>query len=788
MWYLFDLQLASDPRVSQQTLFDADPPEWEVDAQSRALVATVVFTSGALGEYDYLVPSEMADAAQPETLVEPGRRVRAPFGRGNRSVTGYCVEVGVKQVPATRPLKTLSAVVDPLSLASPAMLRLTRWMAEHYLTPLGQVLEGIVPAGVRGRAGTRDVTLLSVPTRVASRITTLDLPPKQRAVLEALAASAKPLAIKQLAQRAQCTTAPINALRKRGLIESHVERLDTGERDDRFEQAPVERQQPKKLNEDQSRTLDAIVRVLDSREHETVLVHGVTGSGKTEVYLQAIERVVSFGRQAIVLVPEISLTPQTVGRFRERFDRIAVLHSHQSDVDRHRHWRRIAAGEVQVVIGARSAVFAPTPHLGLIVIDEEHETSFKQDTAPRYHAREVAIERTRSEGVPLVLASATPSLESWRRSQGDVPDEKRYLLASMPKRIGDLPMPAVRVVDLRAEQENRSRGALSRPLLQAMEHAIADQGQVILLLNRRGFSTHLQCPACGYVMKCEHCDVAMTFHRNDSAVLCHWCDCRREPPQQCPDCKSPKIRYGGLGTQKLEDEVRARFPGVTVARMDADTMRRPGSHEAALDAFRRGDTRVLLGTQMIAKGLDFPNVTLVGVVSADGALNLPDFRAAERTFHLVTQVAGRTGRGQRGGRVVVQAFDPDHPAIRAAANHDYAAFARNELPHRRDAGYPPYGAMARVVVRGESDRLVEAFALSVAEAVNRAGEGLAVPIRVVGPAPAPIARLRGEHRWHLQIHSPDQGALRQALREGWSPLTPPEGVRSIVDIDPIDML
>lgn len=770
--------------MSQQSLFDAEPPEWELDAQSTRLVATVVLPTGPPGEFDYAVPDAMADERQPETLVEPGRRVRAPLGRGNRPVVGYCVAIDSKAVSPTRPLKELKAVIDPVSLVSPAMLRLTRWMADRYLTPWGQVLEAVVPSGVRGRAGTRDVTLLSVPTAVAARLTTLELPPKQAEVLKTLAGSSKPLSIKQLAIRVGCTTAPINALRKRGLIESRVERLATDALS--AEDQAVERQPPKELNPDQAKTLAAITDALDAGEAETILVHGVTSSGKTEVYLQAIEQVVSFGRQAIVLVPEISLTPQTVGRFRERFDRIAVLHSHQSDVERHRQWRRIAAGEIQVVVGARSAIFAPTPHLGLVVIDEEHETSFKQDTAPRYHARDVAIHRTRAEGVPLVLASATPSLEAWRRTHPDAPSDDRYTLASMPRRIGNLPMPAVRTVDLRVDGE--SRGALSRPLCQAIDEALRSNGQVILLLNRRGYSTHVQCPACGFVLKCDHCDVAMTFHRPDAAVMCHWCDHRSAPPKVCPDCKSPRIRYGGLGTQKLEAEVRARFRSATVARMDADTMRRPGSHETTLDAFRRGETQILLGTQMIAKGLDFPNVTLVGVVSADSALNLPDFRAAERTFQLVTQVAGRTGRGERGGRVVVQTFDPDHPAIQAAVKHDYLRFAREELPTRQALGYPPYGTMARIIARGPAEKLVEAYLEQVAAAVKRAAETTGQRFRFVGPAPAPITRLRGEFRYHLQLLAPDRETVLEVLREGWQSINPPEGVRSIADLDPVDML
>ena len=350
----------------------------------------------------------------------------------------------------------------------------------------------------------------------------------------------------------------------------------------------------------------------------------------------------------------------------------------------------------------------------------------------------------------------------------------------MPRRIADRPMPAVRLVDLRTE---KLRGALSRQLCQAMEQTLRDDGQIILLLNRRGYSTHVRCPACSALVKCKHCDVAMTFHREDRTMLCHWCDYREAPPSVCPECGSGTIRYGGLGTQKLEGEVRARFPGVAVARMDADTTRGANAHEVALDKFRHGETRVLLGTQMIAKGLDFPNVTLVGVVNADSALHLPDCRAAERTFQLVTQVAGRTGRGPRGGRVIVQTFAPAPPALEAAATHDFVRFASRELPERQRDGYPPFSSLARVIARGATEPHVRAYLEELATAL-RAVEGL----RVLGPAPAPIPKLRGEHRYHLQLRAAEREPLRLAIAAAMPRVSLPERVRSVVDLDPTDML
>jgi primosomal protein N' (replication factor Y) len=740
----------------------------------------------------------LLDLQKPAALVEAGRRVRVPLGRGDRSVVGYCVEVGVKPTHARR-LKQVQSVVDAESLLSPAMLRLTRWMAEYYLTPWGQVLEAVVPAGVRGQAGTREVKLVRLVHGAHERVAEAKLrSPQQRKAYETLAASDRPWEIAELAGKVGCTAAPIRALAKLGLVEvqtvrafsaaaakSPTSEIEGGGEAGAKTPRPGAREAKLALNPDQQSALDSIVAALDGGQSRGIVLHGVTGSGKTEVYLQAIERVTSFGRQTIVLVPEISLTPQTVRRFRARFDRVAVLHSHLTDGERHRHWQNIARGDVEVIVGARSAVFAPARRLGLIVIDEEHETTFKQDQAPRYHARDVAWQRAQAEGIPLVLGSATPSLESWQRT---VTGEFDRL--SLPRRVMDLPMPDVMTVDLRDSANTRfSRGAISRPLHQAMTAALRDGGQVILLLNRRGFATHIQCPGCGFVLKCEHCDLALTYHRQHNTALCHSCDHEAPPPTACPDCKSPAIRYGGLGTQKLEVEVRSRFPDYACARMDVDSMRTRGSHDNVLSAFQRGEFQILLGTQMIAKGLDFPNVTLVGVVNADTALHLPDFRAAERTFQLVAQVAGRTGRGSRGGRVLVQTLSPEHPAIAAAVRHDFPRFAERELAVRQSAGDPPYAAMIRLVVRGPQEAAARESAAHLGERLRRAvaAEGEAASIRLLGPGVAPIARLRGDYRFHLQLQGPDVAALQAAVRQTAKGLVLPRDVRWMADVDPWEM-
>ena len=763
----------------QQNLFETAPPEWEVDAREQRLVASVVIGGGAPGVYDYLVPNQFCDPDQAEQLLEPGRRVRVPFGRGNRSREGYCVGLDSKHVDASR-LKAIAQVVDAASLLSPAMLRLTRWMADYYLCPWGQVLEGVVPAGVRKLAGTREVSLLHVPTDVSENLTRREIrSPKQRKALETLIASARPLTIAQLASAAGCTAGPIRQLLKHGLLESKTKRVTSRE----FDEEIIERESPLALNEDQHAALHTINEALEAAEPHGLVLHGVTGSGKTEVYLQAIERVVSFGRQAIVLVPEISLTPQTVRRFRARFDNVAVLHSHQKDVERHAQWQRIARSEVQVVVGARSAVFAPTPHLGLIVIDEEHESTFKQDSAPRYHARDVAWQRAQAENIPLVLGSATPSLETWQQAEQGV-----FGRISLPKRVMNRPLPDVMTVDLRDPAQSRGgRGGISRQLNQAMTAALRDGGQVILLLNRRGFSTHIQCPACGYVLNCKHCELSLTFHRQKNLTLCHYCDHQEPPPVQCPDCQSHAIRYGGLGTQKLEDEVRARFGDYVCARMDTDSMKTHGSHERVLTAFRTGEIHILLGTQMIAKGLDFPNVTLVGVVNADTALHLPDFRAGERTFQLVAQVAGRTGRGEKGGRVLVQTLSPEHPAIQAAARHDFPRYAAHEMQLRQQLQYPPFGAMVRVVLRGPREETTRGVAEDLTQRLQRAAEALS-DVRIVGPAPAALPKLRGNYRFQIQLQAPKAKTLHDVVEQATTKYKPAGDVVVTIDVDPWDMM
>jgi len=445
----------------------------------------------------------------------------------------------------------------------------------------------------------------------------------------------------------------------------------------------------------------------------------------------------------------------------------------------------------------------------LIVIDEEHDASFKQGESPRYHARDVALQRAEMESVPLVLGSATPSLESWHRASEEFKVQgskfqvgqaestlnaelgtlNSFRLIDMPRRVEDRPLPAVATIDLRVEFSNRtSRGAVSRSLHRAIDEALREDGQVILLLNRRGYSTQIQCPACGYVAKCPACDLSLTHHRADERLICHYCDFQMAAPVRCPQCAFDGIRFQGFGTERLEAEIQGRFPHVPLVRMDSDTMQRPGSHEAALNRFRSGEVKILLGTQMIAKGLDFPNVTLVGVINADTTLHFCDLRAAERTFQLVTQVAGRTGRGAKGGRVLVQTFSPDHYAIMSALKHDYARFAAAELPSRQAHMYPPFASLIRFIARSESEVQTSDFAEAVTTKLRESIEAAQIEHRVLGPAPCPIAKLRGLFRYHTLLSSSDGAALRSAVRKVIDALEPVEGLQWVVDVDPVDLL
>ena len=729
----------------------------------------------------YRIPAQLVGK------ISPGQRVRVPLGRGNQSTVAYCVslEDGPPEGFDPARIKDILEPIDAAPLIDGPILELTRWIARYYLCSWGQALDAVVPAGVKKAAGTALRTFLIVPEEVRNASLLPDLPPKQAEVLRTLLRATEPLTLNDVCRLAHCGPGPVASLRQSGLIHTVKQRMSRAAPGESLfaDEFTVGGSRPE-LTPEQVEALQGMAPALDAEgpAFQPFLLHGVTGSGKTEVYLSAIERVVARGREAIVLVPEISLTPQTIRRFRRRFDRVAVLHSHLSDSERHRHWQAIAAGEIEVVVGARSAVFAPARRLGLIVIDEEHEGTFKQETVPRYHARDVAVKRAQQLGIPVILGSATPSLETWRNAAAG-----RYTRISLESRVGGRPMPHVELIDLRHEKPVPGQPSLglSGPLVRAMEKALADGGQVMLLLNRRGFHTFIICPSCGATLKCTACDVALTFHKARNQAVCHTCDAEFRPPDACAACGNSRLHYGGIGTERLEREVKSAFPDRIIRRMDSDTMRAPGSHEKVLAAFKAGQVEILLGTQMIAKGLDFPDVTLVGVINADTALHLPDFRASERTFQLVAQVAGRTGRGNRPGRVLVQTFCPEDPAIRHAAHHDYLSFVNEELPRREACALPPFGRVARLIVRGPEPEAARNYLNLVADALRKEASP---EVRLMGPAEAPIAKIRDLHRFHLQIRASSPAPLHDAIRAVLPQFPVPGELELAIDIDPISVL
>lgn len=522
------------------------------------------------------------------------------------------------------------------------------------------------------------------------------------------------------------------------------------------------------------------------------LLHGVTGSGKTEVYIRLIREVLADGKGAIVLVPEIALTPQMVGWFHARFGAdAAVIHSRLSAGERFDEWERILRGEARVVIGARSAVFAPLKRLGAVIVDEEHEGAYQSEKRPRYDAREIAWRRCEANGAVLVLGSATPSIASYMRVMPGVKLQNRLTLLELTERVLGRQMPECRVVDMRRELEMGNHGIFSAELTKELRVCTESGKQAMLFINRRGHSTFVSCRACGHVEKCAFCDVAMTYHQSDERMHCHYCGQSKDPPATCPECGSRFIKYFGAGTQRVEEEVRKLLPGVPVSRMDVDTTQGKDGHLKLLEAFRKGETRVMVGTQMIAKGLDFPNVTLVGVVAADTTLNLPDYRSAERTFQLITQVAGRAGRADSPGRVIIQTYTPDHYAIRCAVKQDYRAFYHTEAGYRKRALYPPYTVLARLVVLSKDDRIPALTAMALEEKLTAVltDEELMGGVLLIHAAEAPIKKLRGETRWQVYVKMYARGEVEritaemEKLAETGAP-----GARIEMEVNPANMI
>jgi primosomal protein N' (replication factor Y) len=733
-------------------------------------------------------------AAPAEMSVTRGSRVVVPV-RNRREIGIVIGDASPERAPER--VRQITAAPDEEPSVTPELFRLCEWIADYYITPLGMVLRAVLPLALAApdapvpRPKTRSmVRIRTEAPSLLERQAVFGRATRQREAYEVIESLGGTADAAHLRERLAISPAVIRGLAARGLVEVVQQTISR----DPFASRPVPRDASFSPTAAQAA---AIAALGEARAGEVFLLHGVTGSGKTLVYIDLLKEVVlRRGQTAIVLVPEIALTPQTVDRFRAVFgDSIAVLHSALGEGERYDAWQALRRGEKRIAVGARSAVFAPLPDLGAVIVDEEHEPSYKQGEAPRYHAREAAIIRARESGATVVLGSATPSLESWHNAAVG-----KFRLLELRERVGGGRLPSVEVVDLR-RQETRSANSsaarsdyervISAPLNAALAVRLELREQSILLLNRRGYSAFVQCSECGTVVTCPNCSITLTHHRTPQRLLCHYCGHQEPTTPACPRCGGQTLRQRGLGTQQVERLLGERFPRARIARMDVDTTSGKWSHARILDSVASGEVDILLGTQMIAKGLDFPNVTLVGVVDADVGINLPDFRASERAFQLISQVAGRAGRGPRGGEVFIQTRVPGHHAVRHALTHDYHAFAGTELESRREPAYPPFVRLANIVVSGTEQGATADLALGAArwlrELIERSGAG---DVTLVGAAPSAIERIQNRWRWHLLLKSASPGPLTGILRYFSEHFTaPPKAqLRITVDRDPVTLL
>lgn len=743
------------------------------------MIARVSLEIALRKEFDYAIPAGLAGQ------IEVGSRVQVPFGA--RKIMGTVTALAEESAHAN--LKPVLKVIGAQTLVTPKILKLARWISDYYCCAPETALKSVLPEVIRKKeeGWKRQLFVRALPLPG-------DFPklPKRQQEVWNIIEERREILLTELLELAETTAATIRKLEDRGMVEVTPE---ISERDP-YAREHILPSQPLELNVTQAAALKKIIAAMDglpsANPHppsSTFLLHGVTGSGKTEIYLQAIAHALEHGKGAVVLVPEISLTPQTVERFKARFSSgkcqtlVAVLHSHLSAGERHDEWHKIRQGRARIVIGARSAIFAPIEPLGLVIVDEEHETSYKQEEAPRYHARDVAIVRGQMEGAVVVLGSATPSLESYHNAK-----KGKYFLLELPERVDDQKMPRVRVVDMRQAAAREKGGLIFSPQLKEAIHQRLDrQEQTILFLNRRGYSTSLQCEKCGYVAKCPNCSISLTYHRIEQKLACHICGFVDKVPRICPEpkCKNPAIRFSGTGTQRVEETLAKLFPNARVRRMDSDTMKRKDDYRKTLGDFRTGRIDILVGTQMIAKGLHFPNVTLVGIIHADSALHQPDFRAGERTFQLLTQVAGRAGRGDVEGEVFVQAFAPFHPAIQYARRHDFTGFYEQELEFREQLKYPPASRVALLTLKGRNEDKVIFSAEHLRKIIGSTAHG--ADLIISGPAPAPLHRAEQFYRHQIMLRTRAMSKLSATLAKIVASLTLPEDVILSVDIDPVDL-
>ena len=784
--------------------------------------------------FDYEIPERYRH------VLTPGMRVIVPFGP--RKIMGFVVKITAES--SFKKLKPISEVLDLVPVLTEELLDLGKWLAHQTLSLSITALQVMLPQVLKSKykkeivraadgelaheledlfAG-RDAipfelfeesTLsyyqlkkaveagdLAIEYIVESKITKkfetmirpkqeihlleeaiAELPKtakKQHAILDYLIENPEEISQKVLLSKFQTSNNTIKTLVEKKLLETYRKEVFRNPYDD----DSIIRTKPLELTEEQEQAIEPILKSIEQEEHEVFLVHGVTGSGKTEIYLQAIQEVIHKGKEAIVLVPEISLTPQMVNRFKGRFGKnVAVMHSALSAGEKFDEWRKIQRKEVQVVVGARSAIFSPFENLGIIIIDEEHETSYKQEDQPRYHARDVAIERGKNNHFPVVLGSATPTLESFARA-----DKGVYKLATLNKRTNDKPMPEVITVDMRNELHAGNRTMFSRLLMDKIADCLAKGEQIVLLLNRRGYSTFIMCRDCGHVKECPHCDIALTYHKNNNRLKCHYCSYEEAVPTICPECNSDLIRYFGTGTQRVEEALTQLIPEARVLRMDVDTTRRKGAHEKILNQFAEKKADILLGTQMIAKGLDFENVTLVGVLTADSMLHLPDFRSSEKTFQLLTQVSGRAGRHDLKGEVIVQTYTPEHYSIQLASQYNFSEFYMKEMAMRRAFKYPPYFYLALITITHQNHVKVVQTAQQI---VRMLQQKVHQPTVILGPTPSPIPRIKDRYRYQCVIkykHEPDLRKYIQEINKRFAEEVRKNDLQIIVDMQPYHMM
>ena len=778
-------------------------------------VARVAMAAAVDGEYSFAVPDELT------AQVEPGKRVTVPFGKAREPQPAFCISVHHETWTST--LRPIADVLDDQRLLDDRLLELGRWMSRYYFCPLGRTLAAMVPEPVRSQSGFRTIRMVKLaagmtkqaePTELAksaertepatcsTELTTNTSPessspenesspkkgrapsPKQQRVLDLLAtAPAEGLPIETLLEQADVGASVVSNMVKAGVLT--IETLRVPAAAPNFDQPGDE--PTFAMNAHQQAAIDRVAQAAETATFGVLLLYGVSGSGKTEVYIRSIRSVLARGQQAILLVPEIALTTQIVTRLASRFRDVAVIHSGLTGVQRSLTHVAIARGEKRVIIGTRSAVFAPCPNLGLIVVDEEQEPSYKNQQSPRFHTRDVAIKRAQMLNIPVLLGSATPSLETWHNCQR-FPHFQRI---DLPSRIAGLPMPAVEFVDMRIEQKERKGiHMMSRQMESVLAQTLENKQQAVILLNRRGYASYLVCSVCKTPIVCPNCRANMVFHSTTDKAACHFCSAKMIVPKRCsnPACPGSLIRFG-MGTQRVEEELQAKFPNIRVARADSDTMTHARDYEKLVSDFQQRNIDVLLGTQMIAKGLDFPFVSFVGVVNADTSMSVPDFRAAERTFQMITQVAGRAARAQAGGQVIVQSLLGESPALQFAAQHDYSSFAAHELAIRQRLGWPPFARLARVIVSHHSAQQSREIAKQLTETIRQFLSTQGLKADVLGPQSAPLARLRNAYRYDFLIraaHASKLLEILEALRN--HKILTPNTRFTLVDVDPAALL